>query len=174
MIRESAPSIIDHRKQNLGGTLKYKATQLTILPIIFFAMLPTALADTPPETSLEDIQKETRDLLSTLKDYTYEQRDEAVAKTEKALERFDKRIDELEKKADERWDEMNKTARTETRESLRELRKSRTELAEWFGSMKNSSSDAWQHMKEGFGGAYASLSKAWTKAQREFTEDDEQ
>jgi Mg2+ and Co2+ transporter CorA len=146
---------------------------LILIPIIFFATLITAHADTP-QTSFEDIKQETKELLTTLKDYTYEQRDEAVAATQKALERFDKRIDALEKKVDKRWDKMSETARVETRERLQALRESRTDLAEWFGSMKHSSSDAWQELKEGFGDAFESMSDAWTKAQRQFTDDDDQ
>ncbi len=34
--------------------------------------------------------------------------------------------------------------------------------------MKNSSADAWEHVKKGFTDSYAALQNAWEKAQNEF------
>ncbi len=120
------------------------------------------------KTSMEEVKKETADLVETLKAYTAEQREEAVAKTSIALEMLDHRIDALELRVDEHWDEMSKTARKNARASLRALRKQRTDVAERFGSLKTSSIDAWGQMKKGFSDAYRDLSKAWQKAQEEF------
>ncbi len=51
---------------------------------------------------------------------------------------------------------------------LASLRKQRNELAEWSGSLKTSSAESWEHIKEGFSDAYRSLSDSWQKAQKEF------
>ena len=63
---------------------------------------------------------------------------------------------------------MNEAARKEARENLRALRKQQNQVAEWYGSMKTSSVDAWDHMKKGFSDAYKSLENAWEKSEKEF------
>jgi hypothetical protein len=51
---------------------------------------------------------------------------------------------------------------------MKALRRQRTGVAEWYGSLKTSSSDAWEHIKKGFSDAYESLSEAWEKPEKEF------
>jgi len=119
-------------------------------------------------TSIEEVKKETQDLLQTIGSYTADKRDEAVQKAREGLIKLDKRIDELEARIDKNWDKMNEAARKEARENLRALRKQRNQVAEWYGSMKTSSADAWDHMKKGFSDAYKALKDAWEKSEKEF------
>ena len=120
-------------------------------------------------TSIEEVKKETQDLLQTIGSYTADQRDEAVQKAKQGLDRLDKRIDALEARIDKNWDEMNAAARKEARENLKALRMQRNQVAEWYGSMKTSSADAWKHMKKGFSDAYKALDDAWEKSEKEFS-----
>ena len=120
-------------------------------------------------TSIEEVKKETQDLLQTIDSYTVDRKDEAVQKAKQGLVRLDKRIDSLETRIDKNWDKMNEAARKEARENLRALRKQRNQVAEWYGSMKTSSADAWVHMKKGFSDAYKTLEDAWEKSEKEFT-----
>ena len=64
---------------------------------------------------------------------------------------------------------MNEATRKEACENLRALRKQRNQVAEWYGSMKTSSADAWDHMKKGFSDAYKALEDAWEKSEKEFS-----
>lgn len=128
-------------------------------------------ATSDAETSMADVRQETHEFLETLKSYGAEQRDEAVEETRAALEELDRRLDALGRRIDEEWQQMDAAAREQARESQRELRRQRIELAEWYGSLKNSSTDAWDHMKEGFSGAYQSLQQAWEESAEEFGSD---
>jgi len=121
------------------------------------------------KTSIKEVKQETQDLIGTLKAYSADQRDEAVRKTKAVLDNLDRRIDNLETRIDNNWDNMNKEARKKARSSLRALRKQRTKVAEWYGSMQSSSTDAWEHMKKGFSDAYQSLYDAWEKSVKEFS-----
>jgi hypothetical protein len=120
-------------------------------------------------TSIEDVKKETKDLLQTIGSYTADKRDVAVQKAKEGLDRVDKRIDALEARIDKNWDKMSEAARKEAREDFRALRKQRNQVAEWYGSMKTSSADAWDHMKKGFSDAYKALQDAWEKSEKEFS-----
>lgn len=120
-------------------------------------------------TSLEEVKKEGQDLLQTISSYTADKRDEAVKKAKDGLDKLDKRIDSLESRIDKKWDKMNEATRKKTRENLRDLRKQRNQVAEWYGSMKASSADAWEHMKKGFSDAYKVLEDAWEKSEKEFS-----
>ena len=54
--------------------------------------------------------------------------------------------------------------REEARQGLRELRRQRIELAEWYGGLRNSSAKAWGSVKQGFAEAYTALQDAWREA----------
>jgi len=123
------------------------------------------------KTSAAEVKQETEDLLKTLQSYTIEQREEAIRKTAEVLEKLDKRIDAQEKRLDDNWAKMDQAARESARATLKELHRQRNQVAEWYGSMKNSSGEAWEHMKAGFSEAYKSLQKAWEKSEKEFTAD---
>ena len=139
------------------------------LLITLFGIAPLGHAETPSEkTSIEEVKQETQDLIQTIKAYTADQRDEAIQKTKSALENLDKRIDSLETRIDNSWDNMNKAAREKARANLKYLRKQRIKVAEWYGGLKSSSVDAWEHMKKGFSDAYKAFSDAWEKAEKEF------
>lgn len=148
------------------------------LGIAAFGMAPVNYVMASAEddkTSIEDVKKETSELMETLKAYTADQRDEALRKSKAAMERLDKRIDMLESQVDDGWDDMSQAVRDNARASLKALRKQRNEVAEWYGSMRTSSLGAWEEMKTGFSNAYGELAKAWQKAEGEFgVEDDEE
>lgn len=120
------------------------------------------------ETSIEKVKEEAKNFIKALKDYTAEQQDDAIGKAKDALDNMDERLDALEKLIDEKWDEMDKTAREKARANLKALRKKRTQVAERYGSLKNSSSAAWEHMKQGFSEAYEALYDAWEKSASEY------
>jgi nitrogen fixation/metabolism regulation signal transduction histidine kinase len=155
-----------------GDKMKLKKNVYSLVPYVIFVLLagvPTYYADSSSEeTTAKEVKKEMQDLLKTLKSYTAEQRDEAVEKTEKALEKLDKRINALEARIDKNWNTMTQTAREEARANMKALRKQRTQVAEWYGSMKNSSASAWEHMKQGFSDAYKKLEETWEKSEKEF------
>lgn len=120
------------------------------------------------KTSIKEVQQETQELLKTLKAYGADQKQEAAQKIQAALDKVDTRIDALEKRVDESWDKMDKAARENARTSLKELRKQRIKVAEQYGSLKNSTANAWEHMKKGFSEAYGALNEAWEKSEKEF------
>jgi uncharacterized membrane-anchored protein YjiN (DUF445 family) len=122
----------------------------------------------PDKTTAKEVKQEMQDLLQALKGYTADQRDEAIRKTKTALDNLDNRIDELETSIDNKWDQMNKATREKARADLKALRKQQTKAAEWYGSLKSSSADAWEQMKKGFSDAYKDLSDAWEKVKEEF------
>lgn len=116
----------------------------------------------------QDVKKETQELINTLQQYTVDQRDQAVKKADQALKKLDRRIDKLETQVDNNWDNMTQAARQKVRTNLKTLRQQRNELAEWYGSFKNSSADAWGQMKKGFSDAYQAMSDSWEKAKSEY------
>lgn len=139
------------------------------LAIVTLGFTPHGYAKASDDgTSIEEVKKETSELMETLKAYTADQRDEALEESRAAMHRLDERIDALETRIDDNWDEMNQAIRDKARASLKALREERNEVAEWYGSMKTSSLGAWEEMKTGFSNAYSELAKAWERAEAEF------
>ena len=152
--------------------MKVNPLTFTLLLFAVLGFAPVSHAETGSDkVTIQDVKQEAQNLLEALKGYGAAQRDEAVQKTKEALAKLDQRIDELETRIDDSWDQMNEAAREQARASLRTLRKQRIELAEWYGSWKDSSADAWEHMKKGFSDAYEGLYDAWEKAEMEFKSD---
>ena len=160
--------------------MKHRRTNRFILTWMLTAMLVISLIGctdssednkvvSEDKTSIEEVKQETQDLIQALGDYTADQQDEAIEKTKTALDKLDKHIDALETRIDDNWDQMNKAAREKARANLQALRKQRTEVAEWYGQLKTSSADAWEHIKKGFSDAYKNLSDAWEKSAKEFS-----
>jgi predicted PurR-regulated permease PerM len=132
-------------------------------------IVPIALAQSAGNTvKASDIKKETQELISALEQYSVEQRDKALKETKQALEKLDSRIDDLESRVDDSWDKMNEESRQKIKSNLKDLHQQRNELAEWYGSLKTSSGDAWKQIKKGFSGAYQAVSQSWEKAKDEF------
>jgi hypothetical protein len=141
-----------------------------LLLVGILGITPLCYAQTEnTKASIEEVKKETQDLLQTIGSYTADKKDEAVQKAKEGMNKLDKRIDALEAKIDKNWDKMNKAVRKEARENLKALRKQRNKVAEWYGSMKTSSADTWDHIKNGFSDAYKALKDAWEKSEKEFS-----
>ena len=156
------------------ATNRYRLTTSLIIPLLAtFAMSsPVFSAAASETTSAEDIKQETAELLEALKAYGTEQRDAAVEQSRAALENLDQRIDALETRMLDQWDEMDQATRSRMRASLQALREQRTHVAEWYGSLKSSSADAWGQIKQGFSEAYRTLSEDWQKSETEIGNDD--
>jgi hypothetical protein len=137
--------------------------------MVMFVTMPVGFAKSHEDnTTVKSVQQEAQDLIEALKGYTADQRDAAIQRSKRALDILDTRIDELETKIADDWDQMSSAARKKTRESLKILRKKRNDVAEKYGSLKASSTSAWEEMKQGFSDAYEDLSDAWAKSVNEF------
>ncbi|MFT4777450.1 MAG: ElaB/YqjD/DUF883 family membrane-anchored ribosome-binding protein [Oleispira sp.] len=120
------------------------------------------------KTSIEEVKKETQELLQTINSYTAEKKDEAVQKAKEGLSKLDKLIDTQQEKLDKNWHEMSQVARKKADDNLMALRQQRNQVGEWYSSMKTSSGDAWDHMKKGYSDAYKALEDSWGKSEKEF------
>ena len=119
-----------------------------------------------------DVKKETLEAVEALKNYSIEKKDKAVSEVKVALEKMDARIDRLQSRVENKWDEMDQASREKAKKTLQALRKKRNELSEWYGGMKHSSADAWDHVKKGFVDGYEALAGAFDKAENEFGSDE--
>lgn len=142
---------------------------ITMLGVFLLAAPLSAAGQTDNETSFKEVKQQTKELMQSFESYTIDKKDEALKNAESAMNELDKNIDQLENRVDNKWDSMTSKARKEAKEDLRELRKARNELAENFGSLKESSKDAWERIKTGFTGAYEKLANSWEKAEQEFS-----
>ncbi len=145
---------------------------VSMIAVMVFCFMPIVQAQSGNDTvTAQDVKKETKELINTLQQYTVEQRDQAVKEADQALKKVDSRMDALESRVDNEWDQMTQAAREKARANLKALRQQRNELAEWYGSFKNSSAGAWEQMKKGFSDAYQAMSDSWEKAKSEFDTD---
>jgi hypothetical protein len=145
-------------------------TSLSLLTIVLLSTAPQIHADmySSDKATAQEIQQKAAETTNAIKSYTVEKRDEAAKKVEAKLNSLDVRIEALEARIDMNWDKMDKVARERARSTLTALHKQRIRVAEWYGSLKNSSIEAWERMKNGFSDAYNSLRSSWEKAEKEY------
>ena len=145
------------------------------MPALSLAAATVALALTLPaaqsladETTSKDVKKEVGEAGAAIKNYSVEQRDEAVKNAKIALDDLDARIDRLAADIDSKWDKLDASARKKAYESMDKLRKERNDAAEWMGALKHSSKEAWGDVKNGFAKSYDALANTFSKAKEEF------
>jgi hypothetical protein len=118
-------------------------------------------------TTAKDVREEVADAAEAIKDYGADKRKEATEAARAALETLDARIAAMQSNLDRNWDRMDAAAREKSRATMDALRRERMQVAEWYGALKNSTAEAWDHVKKGFTDAYRSLRRAWQDAERE-------
>lgn len=123
-------------------------------------------------TTAAEVREEMSDAAEAIGSYAADKRDEAVTQAEAALDVLDARIQALEARIDTKWEKMDQATREQARRTLQTLREQRVEVAEWYGGLKASTAEAWEHMKAGFTNAYRSLGQAWQKAEQEYRDDE--
>jgi hypothetical protein len=156
-----------HLEMNIQKVLMI--TRLALLAVLFtVGSMSFAGEKVDNKTTLKDVDQEVKEAVEAIKNYSSNQRDEAIKQVSDAIEKLDARIDDLEIRVEKKWGRMNQSARDKARAALKSVRKKRNELAEWYGGMQHSSSNAWQHVKKGFLDSYETLSKAYDQAVKEF------
>jgi len=132
------------------------------------AVSPACLAAETAGTTAKDVSKKAGETGRAIKDYTVQQRDEAIKQAKAALDDLDARIRRMERKVDNDWDRMDQAARKKARATLNALRRERNEAAEWYGGLKHSSAESWEQVKAGFVKSYEVLKQSFAKARKEF------
>jgi hypothetical protein len=144
-----------------------------IVASVFMASANPLLAEEQGDDSadpvhLENTEEEWSEVVDSIKGYSVSQREVAVKNAGIALKKLDERIDVLTQRTADEWDELSEETREARLAALRNLTAQRRELAEWYGGMKHSSSQAWVEVREGFVEAYGILQNAWVDALEEF------
>jgi len=145
-----------------------RVAMLSALFIVPSASLSFASHHEDGKTTAAEVKQEAAETYAALKDYTLEQRDEAVITADKKLKELDARIEKMQKDFDTRWQDMSEDTRKKTKEIMHKLSKEREDVAEWYGGMRHSSADAWEDVKKGFADSYDRLEKAFQDAKANF------
>jgi hypothetical protein len=147
-----------------------KITALTLLVALLLACAPMSFAadSAGGKTTGKNVAQKVDDTAGAIKNYSIEQRDEALKSAKKALAEADARIDHFEREIVKNWDTMNESARKHARETMKTLRRQRQDLSQSYGELKRSSSSAWDEVKNGFAKSYDALHDSFSKAAKEF------
>ena len=151
---------------------------MNIQRFVFFRevlVLAALLAASPPsfaaeasgaKTTAKDISRKADDTARTVKNYTVQQRDEAIKSAKSALDDVDARLRSLDRKVDREWDKMDQAARKRARAAQAALRRERDDVAEWYGGLKHGSAESWEEVKDGFVKSYETLKASFAKARK--------
>ena len=145
-----------------------KLTALTLLLALLLAGAPMSFAAEGDKTTGKDVGQKIDETAQTIKNYSVEQRDEALKSAKSMLADADARIDHFESEMNRNWDKMNASARKQAQETMKTLRKQRQDLSQSYGELKRSSSNAWDEVKGGFAKSYDALHDSFSKAAKEF------
>lgn len=150
----------------------YKSKCVNIFSISLYTLLILMFVfTTSAPASSENPKEEVKEAAEAIGSYTVEQKNAAVAKAGELMEKLDDKIDVWEEKMEANWDDLKESSQENYRKSLRKMRQQRNELSEWYGSMKHSSSEAWNEVKEGFSNAYDGLVDAYSDSEKNISKD---
>jgi hypothetical protein len=151
-------------------TQELRKAGLFFITAVFFAVGSVSLAaqTSADKTTKKEVKEKVAEAAEAIKKYSVDQRDEAVQKAKVVLDDLDARIDRMESRLNKKWGQMDQSARNKAINTLTALRKQRNELAEWYGGLKHSSSNAWEDVKKGFLNSYRDLREAFDKAYSQF------
>nr|WP_320009648.1 hypothetical protein [uncultured Desulfobulbus sp.] len=142
------------------------------LPSVAFAVvIPLALAwlvlvsPALAQTENSNVGKEVNEAVEAIGQYSIEQKDAALADAHKLMNKLDKRIEVLEAK-------IKEGAQEKYSSSLETLKQKRKELSKQYASLKASSGDVWDEMKQGFSNAYDALTRSWDNIEEDLANDD--
>ncbi len=162
-------SIINTSSIYFKSLLLLSAMMLVLTTIDAISEQTKSKQSTNDDVEAQKMKKEWSEAIETLKQYSATQRDEALSQAQQTLTAMDRRIEQLQTRAEKEWRSMSKNMRERHEETLRNLRRERNGLAEWYGGMKYSSDNAWEEVKQGFITAYGSLSDSSGRAYSEFS-----
>jgi len=142
---------------------------LILVPVLLlFCAAVSVAGHQEKRTTAADVKEKAAETYEVLKDYTLQQRDEAMSAAREKMAELDVQMDELENSLDEHWQDMGVAAREKKREALKALRHERQEVSEWYGGMRHSSAEAWEDVKKGFAQSYDRMEDAFKDAARKF------
>ena len=139
-----------------------KISALTLVVALLLAGAPMSFA--ADKTAGQKIDETAQ----SIKNYSAEQRDDALKSAKTVLADADARIDHFESEVNKNWDKMNASARKHAQETLRAMRQQRQDLSQSYGELKRSSAKAWDEVKGGFSKSYDALRDSFSKAAKEF------
>lgn len=134
----------------------------------------TGAQTAPQQTTTGKVKQDVAEAVQAIKNYSVEQRDEAVKTAREAIDDLDVRIDRVQARLDKKWNKMSQAAHQEATSTVKALRKERTELAEWYGGLKHGAVATWEEVKGGFLKSYQALRDGVSKAEREFSPPEKQ
>ena len=147
---------------------KRNALCACLLTTLFLGPVAADSVARADDVAKKDMSKKVEAAAEAIKNYTVAHKDDAIKNAKATLDDLDARIKQMEDRLDKEWNHMDKAARDTARASIRKLREQRTELADWYGQLKQSSAAAWEQVKQGFVDSYESLRASVAKAQKEF------
>jgi RNA processing factor Prp31 len=151
-------------------TQELRKAGLFFITAVFFAVGSVSFAaqTSADKTTTKEVKEKVAEAAEAIKNYSFDQRDEAIVKAKAALADLDARIDRMESRLNKEWDQMDQSARNKAINTLTALRKQRNEVAEWYGGLKHGSRNAWEEVKKGFLKSYQDLRDAFDRAYSQF------
>lgn len=149
------------------------ATRATLaIAVLLPAMLAAGTASAQPQAAAQQqaAPSEPRDesTAESIRHYAVARRVEATAAARRATTALDAQIEELQGQVDERWSRMSQDTRARSQATMAELRRRRTDAAEWYGGMRHGSAGAWVEVRDGFARSYRDLADALRRARTQF------
>lgn len=116
----------------------------------------------------ELVKKEVAEAVTAIKDYSIDQKDQAVSQAQASFDNLNNKINSFESKLRADWDNLNHASRSQMQTTLTNLKRERDHLEKDLSKLEHSSSNAWAEISKGFSESYASLETAIKKAYHEF------
>ncbi len=127
-----------------------------------------AASTNAPTGDVDRLKEQSKNAITTTKDYLGQQKDRWQKRYEDKLSQFDKQLADLKAKSYATGDK----AKSEWGRALAQLEQKKKSAAQKFEQFKNASADKWQKLKTKTETAFADFEKSFKDAVSRFTNDD--
>ncbi|ASK35930.1 hypothetical protein CEK62_16835 [Alcanivorax sp. N3-2A] len=109
----------------------------------------------------ENVQAQHRDTMEDIRQYSAEQKEQAMQAARNGLDRLDARIDDASDSINDGWKELSQETRLKKQQALANLKEQRAELQADYQRLQDASADNWDAAKVRFGNAWDATRQAW-------------
>ncbi len=157
---------------------KYIYSKIAFIFLMIISLLISQFSvvyaeDKNNKSSYSEVSEQANEFYEALKEYSMDQKDKAVKEAKQTLSYLDSRIEKIEDKSIQKWEELNQEGKEQLQRNLKNLRKQRTEVAEWYGGMKQSTDESWDYLKSGFMKSYKVMSDTWHDIEEEYSSNED-
>ena len=113
----------------------------------------------PDKVTINEVNQELKELVNGMKEYSYEEKDQATEQVKATINDINLRISKLNADVNQNTAEISESTKQQAEATIKVLERKRDKLSERYAKLEIASAEAWEELKAGFIDSYKALEK---------------